>query len=327
MPYTHLSRRERYDIERFRKQGLGPAAIARQIRRNTSTVSRELRRNATGTDTYDAEKATRSYEDRRHRANFGPQRRTIRLMRVVAPQLKYHTPEIIAGRARSADQDMLSHETIYLRVYAEKRNGSTPYKQLYKHLPQSHKKRRKRLNGRNRRGQIPERIGIEERPSIVEERRREGDYEIDTIIGKRGRNGLLTIVDRTTRRVWIRYLVNLEAATTTAAIIDALNGEILHTITSDNGKEFAGHREVNQALNAPYYFCDPYCSWQRGSNEQVNGLIRRTFPKGTDFSQVTEGEIQRLESALNNRPRKVLGFYTPDELYWGRVSLSVALQF
>lgn len=322
MPYSHLGQRERYDIERFHRQGLGPTAISRQIGRSASTVTRELKRNPTTQGNYDAERATSCYEARRRKANSGPQERTVRLMKKISGSLLHFTPEIIRNQAELKGDDMLSHETIYLRIYADKREGGS----LYVHLPQSHKKRRKRINGRNRRGQIPGRVPISERPSILNERLRQGDYEIDTIIGKGQRNGLLTIVDRHSRRLWVRYLPNLEAVTTTEAILNAMGGELVHSITSDNGKEFAGHLEVSRRLKASYYFCDPYCSWQRGSNEQVNGLIRRTYPKGTDFSQVSEGALQALESSLNNRPRKVLGWYTPDDVYYGRLKLPVALQ-
>ena len=157
----------------------------------------------------------------------------VRLMKQVAAKLKALTPELIAGQARLKGEEMLSHETIYLQVYAEKVDGG----RLYTYLPQSRKRRSKRINGRRRRGQIPGRVSISERPAEASDRQRRGDLEIDTIIGKGQRNGLLRIVDRAMRHLRIRYLPDLGSETTTAALIDALGGTLVRSITSDNGED------------------------------------------------------------------------------------------
>ena len=322
MTFKHLDESERYSIQSMHRAGINCAEIGRRLNRDPSAIRRELKRNASlkgGIAVYDAKHAEKKAEHRRHKASARPWRMTPEMRTEVARRLGWgHTPEIITHCCRAEGIAMLSPEAIYISIYQDKRAGG----QLYKHLPQAHKRRRKRVSGRSRRGQIPDRRPISERPAVVEERSREGDYEIDTIHGRAGGAALVTIVDRRTRRTFVRKVASLHAHVVAYAIIEALRGRTVNSITSDNGKEFALHLQIARRLKCDYFFCDPYSSWQRGSNEQVNGLIRRSFPKMTDFDEVSDVEIQMLELRLNNRPRKVLGYATPWEVASGKISLN-----
>lgn len=173
---------------------------------------------------------------------------------------------------------------------------------------------------------LPNRVSIRERPAVVEERLRIGDFEADTIIGKGRTNALVTLVDRTSRYVRIGRIDRVACEETAAAMIALLSGHPVETITADNGKEFALHQEIAEALKAGFYFADPYRASQRGTNEQTNGLVRRYFPKGTDFSTLSAVAIERVEQTLNNRPRKVLGWKTPWEVYSGKAPPPIALR-
>lgn len=322
MAYRHLNTSERYSIESLHKQGISSAEIGRRLKRDPSTIRREMKRNvslSSRTADYDAKSAEKQAEHRRRSASSQPRRMTPEMRSQIARRLGWgHTPEIISRRCRAEAIAMLSPEALYLYIYQDKRDGGD----LYRHLPQAHKRRRKRLSGRARRGQIPDRRAISERPALVEQRSRDGDYEVDTIHGTAGGAALVTIVDRRTRRTFIRRVASLHAEVVTFAIIEALRGRRVNSITSDNGKEFALHLKIARALRCDYFFCDPYSSWQRGSNEQVNGLVRRYYPKKTDFDLVSDAEIEMLELRLNNRPRKVLGYATPWEIASGKVSMN-----
>lgn len=324
MAYQHLSSEERYGIALYHQQGLGPTAIAVKIGRNKSTISRELRRNAlSSSGGYDAQRADQGARKRRRAASLQPRKVTESMRREICRRLAIdHTPEIIAGCCACEGMAMVSTEWIYQLIYRDKKRGGT----LWKHLPRRHKQRRKRLNGRSRRGVIPNRVSIHDRPAIVEERSRIGDFEADTIIGKRRTNGVVTLVDRTSRYVRLRRIDRVAAEETAEAMIALLQGHPVETITADNGKEFALHQRVAHQLKATFYFADPYRASQRGTNEQTNGLVRRYFPKGTDFSILSDAEIERVENKLNNRPRKVLGWKTPWQVYSGKASPPVALQ-
>jgi len=323
MAYQHLSPQERYGIELYDQQGLGPTAIAGKIGRNKSTVSRELRRNRYGTAAYVAERAEEQARERRQAASRRARKVTEAMRREIRRRLEWdHTPEIIAERCRREGIVMVSAEWLYQMIYRDKRAGGD----LWEFLPQRHKQRRKRLNGRFRRGVIPNRVSIHERPTIVEERARIGDFEADTIIGKGRTTGVVTLVDRSSRYMRMRRIARVAAEETATGVVDLLRGHPVETITADNGKEFALHQMIARQLRADFYFADPYRASQRGTNEQTNGLVRRYFPKGTDFSQVSDAEIERVEHKLNNRPRKCLGWKTPWQVYSGKHPLPVPLQ-
>ena len=198
-------------------------------------------------------------------------------------------------------------------MYAEQRRGGT----LYKHL-RSQKKQRRRYRGYLRRGQIPNRISIDERPKIVASKRRFGDWEGDTIIGAHHQGALLSFTERKSKLVRLIKLKDKGAPTvcrTTIKLLATFRGR-LHTITVDNGKEFCAHEAMAAALSTKIYFAHPYSSWERGLNENTNGLIRQYFPKKSDFSQITTRDVRRAEARLNNRPRKTLGYRTPKEVFF-----------
>ena len=208
----------------------------------------------------------------------------------------------------------VSHEWIYRHVYADKRRGGD----LHAHL-RCRKRRRKRYGSNDRRGQIRGRIPIDERPGIVEERSRIGDWEADTVIGKPGGPVLVTLAERRTRYSAIAKAPDKSAQAVTDALLTALqpHADLVHTLTYDNGKEFAYHQTVAKGLDAQGYFAHPYHSWERGLNENTNGLIRQYLPKGTDFHSLTHAQVRSIMDRLNNRPRKCLGFKTPNQLFSG----------
>lgn len=225
------------------------------------------------------------------------------------------SPEQISGHAA------ISHETVYQRVYADKRVGGL----LWKHL-RCQKQRKKRYGKADRRGIIPNRLSIEDRPAIVETRSRIGDWEADTVIGKNHRQAIVSIVERKTGFTLIRKVERKTAQAVGQAMVGLLKPlrNQVHTITSDNGREFARHEEIAKRLQADFYFAHPYASWERGTNENTNGLIRQYFPKNRDFTTITQQEIDTAMERLNNRPRKRLGYQTPNQVFFK--SSGVALQ-
>jgi len=220
------------------------------------------------------------------------------------------SPEQISGwLANNHPEHCVSHELIYQHIWADKKQGGT----LYKHLRRHGRKYQKRSNGKTNRGHIIGRVDIKERPYEVETRGRYGDWEADTIVGKGRSAALVTVVERKSRYTVIRLVPRATAEEVSRAMIEALQGGFpLHTITSDNGKEFAKHLDVAKALGVATYFATPYHSWERGLNENTNGLIRQYWSKGTDFTQVTQEEVAKIEQLLNQRPRKCLGYNTPE---------------
>jgi IS30 family transposase len=223
------------------------------------------------------------------------------------------SPEQISWRLQLEGQRTVSHERIYLYIYADKRRGGL----LHLHL-RSQKKQRKRYGGYVRRGQIPNRIGIEQRPAIVTSKRRFGDWEADTIIGARHQGAILSLVERKSKLTRLYKLESKAASEVKDRIIAVLAplAARVHTITVDNGKEFVLHEEITAALQAPIYFSHPYAAWERGLNENTNGLVRQYFPKKCDFTRITGTQVWQVEQLLNNRPRKTLGYRTPNEVFF-----------
>jgi len=202
---------------------------------------------------------------------------------------------------------------VYQRVYANKRSGGLLWKNL-----RSQKLRKKRYGKAERRGTIPNRVSIHDRAAIVETRSRIGDWEADTVIGKNHRQAIVSIVERKTGFTLIQKVERKTALAVSQAMIGLLkpHRKKVHTITSDNGKEFAGHEEIASKLKADFYFAHPYSSWERGTNENTNGLIRQYFPKNRDFTTITQQEINMAMERLNNRPRKRLGYQTPSQVFF-----------
>jgi IS30 family transposase len=222
------------------------------------------------------------------------------------------SPEQISGWLLGEHSRILSHERIYQHIWSNKRKGGD----LYKHLRRQGKKYQKRSNGKTSRGQIKNRVSIDERPAIVDSKARVGDWEIDTVIGKGHQGVLVTLVERKTLYTLAGQVDSKHAEPVTIATINLLKPfeGCVHTITADNGKEFAWHEEIAKQLKTKVYFAHPYHSWERGVNENTNGLLRQYFPKDTNLKNVTQKEVDAAVYKLNNRPRKTLGFKTPAEM-------------
>ncbi len=318
MNYTQLTRGQRYQINILMKAGHNQTRIAVLIGCHKSTISRELRRNR-GQKGYRHHQADELAYDRqceayRSRIAWQTWQQVERLLR------QDWSPEQIAGRLKFEKQPTVSHEWIYLYVYADKRRGGT----LHRHL-RSQKKQRKRYSGYLRRGQIPNRTSIEKRPQIVASKGRFGDWEADTIIGARHKGGIVSIVERKSKLTRLRKLATKGAAEmrhTSVALLASLAARV-HTITVDNGKEFCQHEQIAAALQARIYFAHPYSSWERGLNENTNGLVRQYFPKKYEFARITNQDLQQVEDLLNNRPRKTLGYRTPNEVFFKQRSVAL----
>ncbi len=286
--YRQLTQEERYQLSALKELGQTQRQIAQALGRSPSTISRELRRNQ-GVDGYAAERAPRIADKRRREARKF-HKRIPELITWVEERLRGDwSPEQIAGSARAMGYPVVSHEWIYRHIERDKAAGG----ERYKHLRYRRKRYRKRYGSQERRGRIIDRVGIEERPAVVDERSRLGDWEGDTVRGK-GRTALVTLVERKSRQVVIQKVERATAEQTAAAITRRLGAvaEQVATITFDNGKEFAYHKQIAEALGCEAYFARPYHSWERGTNENMNGLIRQYF-----------------------RPRKRLGYRAPIEVF------------
>ena len=308
--YTQLTQEQRYQIKAHLSLGTPKPAIARELGVAKSTIYREVKRN-TGQRGYRPKQAHEKALKRREGKSQA--RISAETWVVVDEKLREDwSPEQISGRLRK-DGLSVSHEHIYQYVYADKRTGGT----LWKHL-RCQKTRRKRAGGHDRRGKIPDRKSIEERPAIVEERIRPGDWEADLILGKNQQGVVLTLTERKSRFTLLRSLSSKHADPVTQAIIELLQWVAhLKSITFDNGKEFAGHQEVSLSLNTDCYFAHPYASWERGTNENTNGLIRQYLPKSRSLEKVSLEEEVIIMDRLNLRPRKCLDFCTPFEVFFG----------
>ena len=318
MSYRQLTRGQRYQIKALMKAGHNQTQIAANVGCHKSTISRELRRNR-GLKSYRPYQADELAFDRqceayRARITWQTWQQVERLLR------QDWSPEQIAGRLKLEQRPTVSHEWIYLYVYADKRRGGS----LHRHL-RSQKKQRKRYSGYIRRGQIPNRTSIDKRPKIVARKGRFGDWEADTIIGARHKGGILSMVERKSKLTRLRKLTTKAAAEmkdNSIALLAPLAAKV-HTITVDNGKEFCDHELIAAGLQARVYFAHPYASWERGLNENTNGLVRQYFPKKFEFARITDQGLQQVEDLLNNRPRKTLGYRTPNEVFFKQRSVAL----
>ncbi len=311
MNYTHLTEVERYQIQALLEAGLTLTAIADQMDRHKSTISREIGRNQ-GVYRYSARAA--QIKARKRCANDGNARQiTQDVWHQVDCRIRQEwSPEQISGRFKQDGIGLVSHEAIYRHVYRDKRSGG----QLHCHLRCQKSKRRRYGAGYDRRGRLHDRRSISDGPSIVEQRLRIGDWEGDTVLGKRGMKAMVTLVDRASRYTLIGKVERRSAPAVRDLIIRMLRPwkEVSHTLTCDNGKEFAAHRSIAERLKIDCYFADPYASWQRGTNEQTNGLIRQYVPKSTNLDTVSGKDIDQIMHRLNHRPRKTLNWRTPFEV-------------
>lgn len=304
MNYTHLTQEERYQIYALKRAGHGQSEIAGVLNRSPSTISRELRRNG-GERGYRPKQA---HSLARERQASNARQIDEATWRIAQAKLREDwSPEQISHHVA------ISHETVYQRIYADKKAGGT----LWRHL-RCQKQRKKRYGKTDRRGVIPNRQSIELRPLIVEERSRIGDWEADTIIGKNHKQAIVSLVERKSGFTLIRKVEHKTALAVSDVMIKLLRphrSRVL-TITSDNGREFAAHKTISKQLGASFYFAHPYASWERGTNENTNGLIRQYFPKNRDFTTITQREINMAMERLNNRPRKRLDYQTPSQLFF-----------
>ena len=306
---SHLTQEQRYTISVMIDQGYLQKDIAKAIKKDKSTVSRELRRNC--------DLRSGKYEcglaHRKSKLRQAAKPKAIKFTEAVKNyvdeklEMKW-SPEQISKTPTSEDLRMVSHERIYQYIIEDKRKGGDKYRHLRRR-----KKYKKRCMVEDRRGKLSNTKSIHERPNEADLRTRYGDYEVDLIVGANHKGGLLTMNDRKTGLVKIRKIEGKHSRHIAKLIVAALKGEKgrIHTITSDNGREFADHEYVSRKLGLSFYFADPYSSWQRGSNENLNGLIRQYFPKKTNFDTVSKEEIKEVENQINTRPRKRFGFKSP----------------
>ena len=312
MAYTHLSLEERHYIELQLKEGVSQNKIAKALGRSQSSLSRELNRN-TGQRGYRHKQAHGKAEDR-HKEKAKSMKLTDEIKRRINHDIRDDwSPEQVAGRLEQEGIIKLHHETVYQFILEDKQAGGT----LYKHLRHQGKTYRKRYGSAHNRTGIPNRVGIEERPAIANNRERVGDWEADTIIGKNHKGAIATLDERKTKLRLAVPLPGKKAKAVKQAMIDVLKPlkKFVKTITYDNGKEFVQHEAVAKALKCDSYFAAPYHSWERGQNENANGLLRQYFPKSMELNNVSEQEVIIAVDKLNNRPRKCLDYKTPYEAF------------
>ena len=307
---SHLTAEQRYTIEKMYQQGYKQTVIADTIGKHKSVVSRELKRNCDKrSGTYHHELAQRKYAARQKekpkklRFTAEIQAHASRLLR------EDYSPEQVVGILQKQGMETVSVERLYQHIWKDKKRGG----EIYQHLRNQGRKYRKRGDKKDNRGIIKNRIDIDERPEIVADRSRFGDVEVDLIVGKNHKEFILTINDRASGMLKMRKVASKKADVVSKAIVEELRDWMpwLHTMTADNGKEFAFHQYVSAQLEIDHYFAKPYHSWERGSNENLNGLIRQYFKKSSDFSEITNEQIKEVENKLNNRPRKRFQFETP----------------
>jgi len=310
--YKQLTYEQRCQFYAFRKTGMSQNKIAKQLKVSQSTISREFSRN-TGKRGYRFKQAQTSTDTRRLVACKAIKMTTALITLIESKLTTKWSPEQVSGWLREDQSINISYETIYQHIGSDKKSGGY----LFQHLRRKGKAYQSRSKDKQAgRGFIKNRISIDERPHVVDDKSRMGDWEIDLVIGKGHSGALVTIVERKTSFTVSTRVDDKSAKTVTAATIALLapfKGAVL-TITADNGKEFAYHEKMTESLKCDVYFADPYCSWQRGLNENTNGLLRQYWPKSTDFKKVSQSVVQDVIVNLNDRPRKKLNYKTPAKL-------------
>jgi len=314
---THITQLQRYAICCMLKQGYKQIEIAVAIGKDKTVVRKEIKRNSDKRNgVYKHELAQKKYAKRqkekakRQKEKAKQKRFTKNIQQAIELLLRDdYSPEQVVGYLEKQDEKTVSIERIYQHIWQDKKNHGD----LHTHLRRQGRRYRKRGASKDSRGVIRNRVSIDERPAIVEKRARFGDIEVDLIIGKNHNQAILTINDRASGMLKMKKIPSKQASVVTEAITTLLEDwkPYLHTITADNGKEFAGHQEVAESLSIDYFFAHPYHSWERGSNENLNGLIRQYFTKGSDFTNITEQRVKEVETKLNNRPRKRYKYQNP----------------
>ncbi len=309
--YKHLTQEQRYHIYQCMKQGMTQSFIADNIGVNKSTVSRELARN-TGKRSYRYKQAHGLACARQLVPKYQKWNSNIQQIVNSKASLQW-SPEQISGWLKINQSISISHERIYQYILQDKKEGGN----LWKHLRRANKKRKKRYGKADKRGIIPNKVMINQRPSVVDNKSRIGDFELDTIIGKGHKGAVVTIVDRKSKLLLAKAVKRKTAALVSNAIIQLLKPYLkhTHTLTPDNGKEFAYHQHIATQLKADVYFANPYSSWERGLNEHTNGLLRQYLPKQMPFDNLKEEQVNKAVALLNNRPRKSLNYQTPQAVF------------
>jgi IS30 family transposase len=314
--YHQLTQGQRYQISALRSLGHTYQEIAGVIQVDKSTVSREIVRNVS----YRGYRPLRAHQKALRRRRKPTYRISSRMWAQVDALVRQDwSPEQISGRLRCEQGIRISHEWIYQHIFRDHRRHGDLYQHL-RHL----KKRKKRGRSEDRRGRLPNIQSIDLRPAIVERRRRLGDWEVDTMLGKRKGRAIVTLAERKSRFTLLAMADRQSSAAVRIQICHLLlpyKGQV-HTLTSDHGKEFAEHEEIAKTLKLSFYFAHPYSAWERGTNENTNGLLRQYFPKYTSFEEISDAQLEAVMDKLNHRPRKTLGFRTPYEVFFNK---SVAL--
>jgi len=315
--YTQLTRGKRYQIRALLKAGFSQSRMAFFLKVHKSTISREIRRNK-------GEKGFRPVQahEKALARRFAAAKR-IKMTPVMIELAEHYirqdfSPEQVSGFLDRNHELKISHETIYKHIWSDKKTGGT----LYKHLRHSSRKQRKRYGTKQLRGRIAGQVSIDLRPAIVDAKNRSGDWEIDTVTGKNSKGYLITAVERKSKFVLVKRVADRQSDLVAKAVVRLLRPykENVLTITADNGKEFSQHMKISKRLKADFYFSHPYHAWERGLNENTNGLLRQYFPKRMDFQKIDDKYISYAMERLNNRPRKTLCFATPKEVFYNDIN-------
>ena len=311
--YTQLTRGKRYQIRALLKAGFSQSTMAFFLKVHKSTISREIRRNMSHKG-YRPRQAHEKALTRRFAAA-----KRIKMTPLMVELVDHYirqdfSPEQVSGFLARNHDLKISHETIYKHIWSDKKSGGT----LYKHLRRSNRKYRKRYGSNEHRGRMIGQVSIDLRPAVVETKSRIGDWELDTITGKNSKGYLITVVERKSKLTLIKRVPDRQSDQVAKAVVQLLRPykDNVFTITTDNGKEFAQHLKISKSLKANVYFAHPYRAWERGLNENTNGLLRQYFPKKMDFRKIDDKSIDRAVKRLNNRPRKTLAFATPNEIFF-----------
>lgn len=306
----HLTKEQRYTISSMLKIGYSQSEIAKVIGKDKSVISRELKRNSDARSGEYRSGLAQRKTNNRHKTKPKRIRFTDPVKANVEALLKEdYSPDQIVGTLKKQGKECVSHERIYQHIWQDKKQKGS----LHLHLRHQGRKYRKRGHQKDKRGIIKDRVSIEKRPEVVEKRERFGDLEVDLIIGKNHNQAMLTINDRASGTLKIRKVPSKESKVVSRAIVEELKEwkPYIKTITADNGKEFADHKYVAEELGIDYFFARPYHSWERGSNENLNGLVRQYFKKSSDFESITQEQVKDVEFKLNQRPRKRFNYQNP----------------
>ena len=311
MSYLQITREERYTITTLRRQGYSILRIAKYLGRNRSSIYREVNRNRCNDGYYRPFKADSKTRNRRSSSRRNTQFGADDYALVRQYLIKDWSPEQVSEYLKLSNQLAISHETIYQHIWADKKAGGT----LYKHLRGAKKKRRKRYGAYDSRGRLAGKRPIDSRSSAINERSEFGHWEIDLVHGKGTKDCIVTLVERKTRYTLIGKMTSKTKEQTNSRTLKLIapREKTFKTITADNGTEFHGYADIEAKTNLQFYFAKPYHSWERGTNENTNGLIRQYLPKNMSMTPITQAKCNSIAKKLNTRPRKILNFQTPEE--------------